>query len=266
MITADVHTHSSFSTDSSEPLRELASSALKKGLKTLCITEHHDFDYPEQGEFQLDVSAYQEELLRVREEFSGRLEILLGVELGLLDYAAPRLYEFAKSAAFDFIIGSAHQIDGLDPYYPEYFDKMGDQGGISHFFDAMLSSVRAFDDFDVLGHLDYIVRYSHAKSYEPIDFREVIDEILKAVISKGKGIEINTAGVSKFGYPHPHPFVLKRYKELGGEIVTIGSDAHDRARVAADFQAAEQALRNAGFLYYAVFRNRKPTLYSIDSL
>lgn len=265
MITADVHTHSSFSTDSSEPLRELAAAAVGKGLKTLCITEHHDLDYPTEGDFLLDVAAYREELLRVREEFSGRTEILFGVELGLLDYAAPRLYEFAKSSDFDFIIGSAHQIDGLDPYYPEYFDKMGDHGGIAHFFDAMLSSVKAFDDFDVLGHLDYIVRYSHAKSYKPADYREAIDEILKAVISNGKGIEINTAGVGKLGYPHPNPFVLKRYKELGGEIVTIGSDAHDRTRIAADFDKAEQALLQAGFKYYAVYRSRKPRLYTIDS-
>lgn len=265
MITADVHTHSSFSTDSTEPLRELALAALEKGLKTLCLTEHHDFDYPEPGEFQLDVPAYYAELSRVRGEFSGRLEILFGVELGLLDYAAPRLYEFASSAPFDFIIGSAHQIDDLDPYYPEYFDKMGDKNGISHFFDAMLSSIKAFRDFDVLGHLDYIVRYSHAKSYEPLDFREVIDEILKTVISNGKGIEVNTAGTGKLGYPHPHPFVLKRYKELGGEIVTIGSDAHEKTRVAADFDKAEQALLNAGFKYYAVYRSRQPRLYAIDN-
>lgn len=267
MITADVHTHSSFSTDSEEPLRELAVAALEKGLKTLCVTEHQDFDYPEKYNepdgFMLDVPAYYAELSRVRGELSGRLEILFGVELGLLDYAAPRLFEFAKSAEFDFIIGSAHQIDDLDPYYPEYFDKMGDKNGISHFFDAMLSSIKAFDDFDVLGHLDYIVRYSHAKSYEPLDYREVIDEILKAVISKGKGIEINTGGVSKLGYPHPHPFVLRRYKELGGEIVTIGSDAHDRTRVAADLDAAEEALKSAGFKHYAVFRNRQPAFYAI---
>ena len=264
MITADVHTHSSFSTDSTEPLRELAQAAADKGLKTLCITEHHDLDYPSPGEFQLDVPSYREELLRVREEFSGRLELLFGVELGLLDYAAPRLYEFTKSSDFDFIIGSAHQIDDLDPYYPEYFDKMGDQNGISHFFDAMLAGIKAFDDFDVLGHLDYIVRYSHAKSYEPTDYREIIDEILKTVISKGKGIEINTAGVGKLGYPHPHPFALRRYKELGGEIVTIGSDAHDRGRIAADLDKAEPALRDAGFKYYAIFRGRKPNFYSID--
>lgn len=265
MILADVHTHSSFSTDSDEPLRELAQAAADKGLKTLCVTEHHDFDHPHTGDFLLDVPAYREELMRVRGEFSDRLEVLFGVELGLLDYAAPRLYEFAKSADFDFIIGSAHQVDDLDPYYPEYFDKMGDKNGIAHFFDTMLSSVKAFDDFDILGHLDYIVRYSRAKSYSPPDYREVIDEILKAVIAKGKGIEINTAGVRSLGYPHPHPFVLKRYKELGGELVTVGSDAHDRTRIAFGFDKAEQVLKAEGFKYYAVFRARKPELISVDS-
>lgn len=263
MIFADLHTHSSFSTDSDEPIREMALAAADKGLKTLCLTEHHDFDHPNTGEFLLDVSAYREELTRVREECSDRLDVLFGVELGLLDYDIPRLKNFAGCADFDFIIGSLHLADGLDPYYPEYFDKMGDKNGIARFFDIMLSSVREFDDFDVLGHLDYIVRYSRAKSYDPPDFREVIDEILKTVISKGKGIEINTAGVKSLGYPHPHPFVLKRYRELGGELVTVGSDAHDRTRVAADFDKAEQALKTAGFEYYAVFRDRKPEFYHL---
>ena len=261
MILADVHTHSSFSTDSDEPLRELAQAGAEK-LKIICFTEHHDIDYPN-GDFQLDVPAYREELLRVRDEFSDRLEVLFGVELGLLDCAAPRLYEFAKSADFDFIIGSLHLADGLDPYYPEYFDKHGDKNGIFVFLNTMLESIKAFDDFDVLGHLDYIVRYSHAKSYDPVDYREVIDEILKTVIAKGKGIEINTAGMKSLGYPHPHPFVLRRYKELGGEIITVGSDAHDRSRVAADFDRAEQLLQAEGFEYYAVFRNRKPEFYHI---
>lgn len=265
MILADVHTHSSFSTDSDEPLREMALSAVNKGLKTLCITEHHDFDHPNVGDFLLDVPAYREKLMRVRGDFSDRLEVLFGVELGLLDYAAPRLYEFAKCADFDLIIGSAHQVDNLDPYYPEYFDKMGDKNGIAHFFDTMLSSIKAFDDFDILGHFDYIVRYSHAKSYDPLDCREVIDEILKTVIAKGKGIEINTAGVKSLGYPHPHTFVLRRYKELGGELVTVGSDAHDRTRIASDFDKAEQTLKAEGFRYYAVFRKRRPEFIPIDS-
>lgn len=263
MITADVHTHSSFSSDCDEPLRNIALSAVEKGLKTLCVTEHQDFDYPEEGEFMLDVPSYREELFRVRGEFSDKLEILFGVELGLLSYIPDTLREFAKSADFDFIIGSAHQIDRLDPYYPEYFEKMGGRNGIIHFFEEMLASVKSFGDYDVLGHFDYIVRYSPKKSYDPLDYREVIDEILKTVISGGKGIEINSKGVSELGYPHPHPFVLSRYKELGGEIVTVGSDAHNGARVAADFDRAEAALKAAGFEYYTVFRKRKPECVKI---
>lgn len=263
MILADVHTHSSFSSDSEEPLRNIVKAASDKGLKTVCLTEHQDFDYPEGGEFALDVPAYQEELLHVRDEFSDRLEVLFGVELGLLSYMPDTLRDFAKSANFDFIIGSSHQIDGFDPYYPEYFEKMGGKNGILHFFDEMLASVKAFDDFDVLGHLDYIVRYSPEKRYDPLDYREVLDEILKLTVSKGKGIEINSKGVSTLGYPHPHSFVLKRLKELGGEIVTVGSDAHEGARVAADFDKAEQALKAAGFAYYTVFRARKPSFIKL---
>lgn len=132
MITADLHTHSSFSTDSSESLIEMAESAVRKGLKTLCLTEHMDFDYPT-GEFRLDVKSYSEELLRVRGEISDRLELLFGVELGLLDYLSDTLYRFASAWDFDFIIGSAHQIDGMDPFYPEYFEKYGGKNGILRF-------------------------------------------------------------------------------------------------------------------------------------
>ena len=109
------------------------------------------------------------------------------------------------------------------------------------------------------GHLDYAVRYSPEKSYNPVDFREIIDEILRKIVSLGKGIEINTAGLRKgLSHANPHPFILKRYRELGGEIITVGSDAHNTADIAADFDLAESFLKDAGFEFYTVFRQRKP--------
>ena len=258
MIAADFHTHSSFSTDSTEPLIEMAKAAAEKGLRTICLTEHMDYDYP-CGEFLLDTEAYRAELMRVKSELSGKVEVLFGVELGLMDYLAPRLNGFAAAWDFDFIIGSSHLVDGKDPYYPEYFESLGSKNGILRYFESILANVRAFDNFDVYGHLDYVVRYSPEKSYEPLDYREIIDEILRALISRGKGIEVNTAGIaSGMGYPHPNAFILRRYKELGGEIITVGSDAHDRTRVAADFDRAQAALEEAGFDRYTVFRHRKP--------
>ena len=258
MITADLHTHTSFSTDSDAPLEKMAQAALEKGLKTICFTEHMDFDYPG-GEFFLDTAAYRKELFRVKELYRGSLEILFGVELGLMDYIAPTLKKYSESFDFDFIIGSAHQVDGIDPYYPEYFNTHGDRKGIYHFYESALAAVRAFGNFDVFGHFDYIVRYTHAKSYSPADFADIVDEILKELISRGRGLEINTAGIHYgLGWAHPHPDVLKRYRELGGEIITVGSDAHSGDRVAYCFETTQEMLRAAGFRYRAVFRGRKP--------
>ena len=113
-------------------------------------------------------------------------------------------------------------------------------------------------------HLDYAVRYSPEKVYDPTDFREIIDEILKQILNKGKGIEINSAGLRKgLSHPNPHPFILKRYKELGGEIITVGSDAHNTADIAADFDVIEEILKETGFKYYTIFKNRKPEFVMI---
>ncbi len=263
MITADFHTHSSFSGDSEEPMREMACSAVSRGLKTLCVTEHCDFDYPEAG-FEPDMPAYRAELLKVREEFLGKLELLFGIELGLMDYLAPRLYDFSGAWDLDFIIGSSHLVDGADPYYPEYFGRFGTKNGILRYFESILANVKAFDDFDVYGHLDYAVRYCAEKSYDPTDYREPLDEILRLLAQKGKGIEVNTAGLrSGLAHCNPHPYILGRFRELGGEIVTVGSDAHKATDVARDFPIAEQMLRDAGFKFYAVFRKRKPAFVEL---
>ncbi len=260
MITADLHTHTSFSTDSSQPMEDAVLTMIGKGLKTVCFTEHMDMDYPG-GEFLLDTTAYREMLFRLRNKYAGKLEILFGVELGLMDYLAPRLREYASGWDFDFIIGSSHLVDGIDPYEPDYFGKFGDKNGILRYFESILANIRAFDDFDVYGHLDYVVRYSKAKAYSPTDYAELIDEILKTLVSMGKGVELNTAGLKYgLGFAHPHPDILRRYKELGGEIITVGSDGHKSEHYAWDFDRASGILKQAGFEYYTIFRGRKPEM------
>ncbi len=263
MITADFHTHTDFSSDSDQPMETALEALISRGIRTVCFTEHMDLDYPG-GEFILDTAAYRERLMRLRERFRGSIEVLFGVELGLMDYLAPRLREYVSEWDFDFVIGSSHLVDGTDPYYPEYFDRQGDYNGILRYFESILANIRAFDDFDVYGHLDYVVRYSRAKSYRPADFAELLDEILAALISMGKGIELNTAGLKYgLGYAHPHPDVLRRYRELGGEIITVGSDGHKAEHYAWEFGRAEDILKEAGFGYYAVFKGRKPEFVKI---
>ena len=112
-----------------------------------------------------------------------------------------------------------------------------------------------------IGHLDYVVRYgkSREKEYSYTDYADIIDEILKLLIEKEKGLEVNSAGL-KYGLPfaHPHPDVLNHYRELGGEIITIGADAHKPEHIAYDFAKAEEILKSCGFKYYTEFFEQKP--------
>lgn len=193
MITADLHAHTSFSSDSEEPMENALSAMVEKGLKTVCFTEHMDMDYPG-GEFLLDAAAYRSRLVELREEFRGRIEVLFGVELGLMDYLAPRLREYVGAWDFDFVIGSSHLVDGIDPYYPEYFEKYDDHNGILRYFESILANIRAFDGFDVYGHLDYIVRYCRAKAYRPAEYSDITDEILKSSDKHGEGDRAEHSG------------------------------------------------------------------------
>lgn len=263
MITSDFHTHTDFSDDSDQSMEGAILAMLDRGLKAVCFTEHMDMDYPT-GEFLLDTAAYRAALFELKEKYSDRIEVLFGVELGIMDYLAPRLAEYAAQWDFDFIIGSSHLVNGVDPYYPEYFGEHGDRNGILRYFESILANIKSFSDFDVYGHLDYAVRYSGAKSYNPADFREIILEILRSLISAGKGIELNTAGLKYgLGYAHPHPWILKSYRELGGEIITIGSDGHKAEHYAWEFDKAAEILKNAGFEYYTEFRKRQPKMIKL---
>ena len=128
-------------------------------------------------------------------------------------------------------------------------------------FEEELKNIIAHDCFDVAGHLDFVVRYGPNKNvcYSYEKYRDVFDEILKVLVEKGKGIECNTAGFKAgLGHPHPTEAILKRYRELGGEILTLGSDAHVPEYVAYHFDQVGELLKGCGFRYYTVFKNRKP--------
>ena len=152
-------------------------------------------------------------------------------------------------------------MDGTDPYYPEFWNGRDQKAAIRRYLDVTLENIRAFDDFDVYGHLDYIVRYipQGERRFSYPEYRELTDAILQLLIGKGKGIEINTGGY-KAGLPDPNPCadMLRRYRELGGEIITMGSDAHTPDYVGCRFSDAKEVLRDCGFRYYTVFRERKP--------
>lgn len=264
MILADYHTHSNNSADSDAPMSLQIEAAITKGLKHLCLTEHMDKDFPKDKygiDFYLDTDSYVKDYKQNYSKYSGQIDLSFGVELGLQPHLAGWHNEYLNQYRFDFVIGSAHLCDGIDVYYPEFYEGRTEKEAYRRYFEYELECLETFNDFDVFGHLDYIVRYgpNRDKFYTYDDYSDLIDEILNILISSNKGIELNTSELNK-GHqnPNPCPAILKRYKELGGEIITIGSDAHTPSNIGGNFDKASELLAECGFKYYCYYKERKP--------
>lgn len=260
---ADCHLHTEFSTDSETPMRAQAERALELGIPAICVTDHMDMDYP-QGEFWLDTDRYMEAVRRLQEEYRGRLEIGFGVELGLMEHLRARQEEYLKKYPFDFVIGSVHLIHGEDPYNGELFRKYGDEEVFREYFRLSHRLLADSPSIQSWGHLDYVVRYGqNPEVYSYRKYADEIDAVLKLLLEKGIALEVNTAGFRTLGRTNPEPDVLRRYRELGGELITVGSDGHQPEYLGYRFRETEELLRSCGFSYYAVFRQRKPEFIKI---
>lgn len=270
-ITADYHLHSAFSGDSDTPMEEMILQGINLGLDQMCFTEHNDFDYPAnekdtEDTFLLNADSYLYDLLQLQEKYAHKIKILFGVEIGLQPHLAKRNAAFAKAHAYDFIIGSSHICNGKDPYYPDFFAGRTPEEAFMEYFGSILDNLDKYSNFDVYGHLDYVVRYSPARdegySYEV--FRDLIDKILTKLIDMEKGIEINTGCLAKgLREPNPCQDIIRRYRELGGEIITTGSDAHTPGQIACAFDRAAAILKDCGFRYYTTFEKRSPSFHKL---
>lgn len=265
-ITADYHLHTSHSGDSGAPMESMIQRGIALGLTHMCFTEHNDMDYPPSEEepeniFLLDTDDYQKDFFYYKEKYTGRIDLRFGVELGLQPQLAAHHSAYVQEYPFDFVIGSSHLCHGKDPYYPAFYAGRSEEEAYREYFASIIENISCYSDFDVYGHLDYVVRYgpNRDRNYSYKKYRDLFDELLKLLIAKGRGIEINTGGVRKgLRELHPCTAVIKRYRELGGEIITVGSDAHEPDRIAASFDRAQAVLEDCGFRYYTVFEERKP--------
>lgn len=270
-IKADFHLHSSFSGDSNTPMEDMILKGIDLGLSTMCFTEHLDMDYvysnnDKEGMFELSTDSYLYELAKYREKYAGQIRLLFGVELGVQPHLKKELAVYAKSYDFDFIIASSHICNRKDPYYPSFFEGRSDVEAYREYFSSILDNLKAFDNFDVYGHLDYVVRYGKTKdaNYHYEDYSDILDKILETLIEKEKGIEINTGAIS-YGLKELNPCtdILKRYQSLGGEIITAGSDAHKPEDIARGFEKAADILKSCGFRYYTTFEKRSPEFHRL---
>lgn len=259
----DFHIHSRVSFDGHDTGAQLAQAALAAGLKEICFTDHRDYLRKEQKQpllFELDAYSAEYDGLEVP-----GLTIRRGVEYGLYNDNQERMKRELKQRDYDFVLGSVHFVDDIDVYFPEYWEGKTLRQAHERYFETMLECVQANDDFDVLSHMTYLRKGGGSPVKTPLpyeEYRQIIDEILRTLAAKGKGLELNTSGMDRCGGFLPTPDYFRRFKELGGEIVTVGSDAHRCDRVGQYSREACAILKDI-FGYVCTFEGRKPVFHKL---
>ncbi len=252
----DYHLHSSISFDSECDASKIVKAAENKGLREICFTDHYDFnDNPEKQHNIFDVEQYR----RMYGDISSKSVIIRhGVEFGLTHWNQNELKFLISQYDFDFVIGSVHFAGGYDPYEQDYWSHNDVKKDYEKYLLQTLECVKKHKDFDVLGHINYVCKSPCNPTKKPLkynDYSDICDEIMKALAENGKGMEVNTSGFDRVGEFLPSYDYIKRFKELGGEIVTVGSDSHNDERVGQYIPQALELAKNV-FGYVCTFEER----------
>ena len=274
---ADYHVHTEFSDDSVYPMEDVIRDAVKMGMDEICITDHVDYgvktDWEEGMEIQyrkgdpltnVDYPRYMEKIGRLREEYGGKITIRTGMEFGVQTHTIPQFEALFARYPFDFIILSIHQVEDKEFWTQDFQRGRSQKEYNERYYQEMFDVVKAYKNYSVLGHMDLIKRYDEAGIYPFGEVEPMIREILKVVIADGKGIELNTS-FHRYGLAEPMPSmdIFRLYRELGGEIVTIGSDSHKPEHLGAYIGEGKEILKEAGFARFCTFENMKPVFYEL---
>ena len=259
----DYHIHSRVSFDGHDTGAALVQAAEKAGLREICFTDHMDYV---RGAAEQTMIFSEEDYSREYDSLTSQtLKIRRGMEYGLYPDNMEQMKRDCARRSYDFVLGSIHFVDDLDVYFGEYWQGKTVFEAQRRYFEEMLACVQVHNDYDVLAHMTYLHKGRGSPVKTPLpyeDHRELIDEILRQLALKGKGLEVNTSGVDRCGGFLPTEDYVRRFRELGGKIVTIGSDAHNCQRVGQYTKEACQMLKDI-FGYVCTFENRKPIFHKL---
>lgn len=264
----DYHMHSSFSEDSITPMEDMIKKSIELGIKEICFTEHVDYNVIKDGEeidYDFDRIEFFKSIDYFNDKYKDKIVIKKGVEYGLQSHVLDRCRQDIRKHDFDFIIGSIHAIDRYELIDRSLYNGRSQMEAYRIYYETLYNIIKEYKDYSILGHLDLVKRYGDLNNI--IDdrvFADEIDEILKLAIYNGKGIEINTSNF-RYNLPDltPSSYILKRYRELGGEIITTGSDSHNPAQIGVEFKRIYQVLKDMGYKYVCTFDKMKPNFISL---
>ena len=259
----DSHTHSLFSHDSFEISAKLIEQAISLGLDYFAITNHLDndcrYNYIGLGNIEpLDVNGWICEIKRLKEEYGNKLNLALGLEIGFDIPSQKDDENVLKKFPFDVIINSVHNVSSTDIYYPTFFKDKEKNEIYTKYLLTVKESLSAYD-YDILGHIGYIMRKAPYKDkiMKYKDHSDIIDEILALTIQKNKTVEINSHSEGTGLLCFPPEDILKRYRQLGGENIVFGSDAHRAKDICRNYEYAKELALKCGFEYWTCYKNRK---------
>ena len=258
---ADYHMHTSFSADSTYPMEDEVLRAIELGLDEICFTDHVDHvpSYEDS-----DLVEYRKEYLRMKDKYSDKLTIKFGVEFGMQLHTTSLFEKDFNDYDFDFVIMSCHQIDDKGFWNQEYQEGMNQNEINVSYYEYIYECAKRYKNYSVLGHLDAIKRDDPYGEYDDKYVLEIIEKILKLVIEDGKGIEVNTSNF-RYGLSDltPSRNILKLYYDLGGRILTFGSDSHKEEHVSYKIDEVKKIVKEIGFTHFCTFEKMKPIYHEL---
>lgn len=259
---ADYHMHSTFSDDSQAPMETMVLRALALGLDEVCFTEH--VDYGVKTDTNCNYPAYFNELERLQAKYQGRIIIRRGIEFGVQLETVPQYETDAQSGGFDFILLSNHQIGNQEFWNQEFQAGKSQEEVHTAYYRAIFNVMGRFRYYSVLAHLDMIKRYDSLGPYPDRKVLPLIKKILRRAIGEGKGIEVNTSSF-RYGMPDltPSREILELYHQLGGRILTIGSDAHAPDQLGDHIPEVQAVLKDIGFREFCTFEQMQPIFHPL---
>lgn len=258
----DSHTHSMFSHDSRISPEAMARAAIDKGLEYLAFTDHCDRDCLVAGMdwTQINLPQYVTDISCLKEKYKDKIYIALGLEVGYDRRASGHYIKDLSFCDFDVVINSVHLVGLEDIYLKQYFEGKTKRYAYESYLNAVYESLSAPYDYDIVGHLGYVMRNAQYEDRRLIyeEYREIIDKILLKIIETDKTLEINSAVKTLPLLCLPDMDILARYKELGGNNITFGSDAHQQERLAQNYDLICERARGLGFAHWTIYKGRIP--------
>lgn len=281
---ADYHVHTEFSDDSEYEMEQVVKDAITIRLDEICFTDHVDYgiksDWGNGGKIKyregipgepdnmtvlnVNYPLYYKTYQELKAQYGDKITLKLGMEFGMQSHTIEQYEKLYAKYPFDFIILSVHQVEDKEFWTQDFQRGKTQQEYNERYYEELLYLVQNYHHYSILGHMDLIVRYDKAGIYPFEKLKPIITEILKTVIADGKGIEVNTSSHRyELSDLTPSRDILKLYRELGGTIITIGSDSHKPEHLGAYIDETKQELKALGFKEFCTFDKMKPIYHEL---